>query len=266
VSDASRQFSEEDLQRLRAHPFVGSLQYLASTESTNTTALRQAAAFDGPLPLLVLTERQTGGRGRGSNVWWADRGALTFSLLIDASHSQLPQRQWPAASLLTGLAVAEACDAFLPPGWAGVKWPNDVLVQGRKLSGVLVESPSDAGQRLVLGMGVNVNNAADRAPAELRPRVVSLCELLGREAALADVLAAILDRLAHWLGLLGEGMADLVPPFADRCVLTARELVVVQPARRIQGRCLGIGPDGALEVATPTGVERCFSGVVTVLD
>lgn len=264
--DADRQFSEESLERLLTHPFVGQVQYHVEAESTNTLALGQAAAYEGDLPLLILAERQTSGRGRGSNTWWADRGALTCSLLIDASQQLLPPRAWPTASLLTGLAVAEACDRFLPTGLAGIKWPNDVLVQGRKLAGVLVEPPRDAPQRLVVGVGVNVNNSISEAPPELRKIAIAMCDVLGGAVAAVDVLWAFLDRFEYWLKRLESGEEDLVLPYADRCVLTARELSIDQTTRRIQGRCLGIGRDGALEIETPEGVERCFSGVVTMLD
>ena len=204
-----RQFSVDDLQRILDETFAAELQYHDRADSTNDLALAQAACYRGKLPLAILAEEQLGGRGRGANSWWADRGALTFSLLLDAAGDLLPQRSWPTASLLTGLAVAEACDQFVPAAKVGIKWPNDVFVEGRKVCGILVEPARDAPERLVLGIGVNVNNSTRHAPPELRSTATALCDVAGREISLPAVMIGILNRVAHWLARLESGEPDL---------------------------------------------------------
>jgi BirA family transcriptional regulator, biotin operon repressor / biotin---[acetyl-CoA-carboxylase] ligase len=139
----------------------------------------------------VATERQTHGRGRLGRTWDAPAGkALLFSVLL---RPRPPMPLWPELSLIAGEAVAEALRAEADVR-AELSHPNDVLVEGRKLVGVL---PEAADGRVVLGIGVNVNQNREELPAETPKPPTSLRIETGREWQRAPLLAAILLELEH---------------------------------------------------------------------
>src|SRR5207247_1705002 len=111
-----------------------------------------------------LTERQTAGRGRGSNRWWTADGALTFSLVLEAPPDRLPPSRWPQVALVAGIAVCEALQTPAPRAALRVKWPNDVYLADGKICGILSESIPGWRDRLVVGIGVNVNNRVKSGP------------------------------------------------------------------------------------------------------
>ena len=166
--------------------------HLHETASTNTVALdllrdaspaaplKQPALPTHPaLPALVYAERQVAGRGRGGNQWQSSRGSLTFTLLEDFARVGLPLSQHPAASLITALAVADACESMLPCTAVQVKWPNDVYVGERKLAGILIESAASQPNVHVIGIGINVNNAIDAADESVRQLAISMAGIVG---------------------------------------------------------------------------------------
>lgn len=236
---------------------------LAETASTNTAALEWSRALSwSDLPVLVTAERQTAGRGRGANQWWSDPGALTFSLVIEPAAYGVPVARWPALSLTVGASVAAAVTPWAAAGDVRLKWPNDVFLNGRKLGGVLIESPPDQPARMVIGVGLNVNNSLAQAPPEVRARGISLCDAAGGPLSVEDVLAAVLRQLADDVAALARNDAALVARWRRACLLSGRSIVVADGSRVVSGTCLGIDDDGALRVQSDRHVERLFSGVV----
>ena len=124
--------------QLRAHGWLRHVEVYPLIGSTNDRALVIAERSERELPALVVAERQTAGRGREGRTWWSGEGALTFSLALAPTSMGLAPRYWPAMSLTTALAV---CDVIAESAFgkqASVKWPNDVLLEGRKVAGVLL--------------------------------------------------------------------------------------------------------------------------------
>jgi BirA family biotin operon repressor/biotin-[acetyl-CoA-carboxylase] ligase len=263
VGHASQLLSQADLDQVQAETFVECVEFHEQIPSTNDRALQLARARASTCPLLVVTNRQTGGRGRGSNRWWASQGSLTFSLLLEADQVQLPPRRWPQVSLHTGLAIAEAIENLIGSCGARLKWPNDVYLENRKVSGVLVEVPAAAPRRLVLGVGLNVNNTLEDAPPELTGLAIALWEVTGQTLSLSSVLTRVLVQISETLSGIGSRDEELCQRWRARCMLTGRKLRVDLGARGIEGVCHGIDHEGALIVKTTDGVERCFGGVVT---
>ncbi len=270
-----------DLDRLLRETFVARAELHAELGSTNDRA-QQAAAEGGPLPLLVLAERQTAGRGRGGNRWWTGRGSLAFSLLLPPlpdtmagsprwrgkrpgetkPSSQAPSQQ-PATSLVglaAAVAVVEAAGGRLPDVPLGIHWPNDVFAAGRKLAGVLVEVLP--GGHVVVGIGMNCNDSAADAPAELRDRIATLCDLAGREHPLGEVLIDVLAAFKRLLDTLLSDPAAVAGQADARCLQRDEWLRVESGSQVVEGRCLGIAPDGALELQTREGRKTLYSGVV----
>src|SRR5579875_2901209 len=155
-------------------------------DSTNARA-RELAARGAPHGTLVTAEEQTAGRGRQGRTWSAPPGrALLCSLLLRRFGRLLP--------LAAGVAVAETCEA-LGSAPALLKWPNDVLIDGRKVAGILVEGRPQEGWA-VLGIGINVAIAPDQFPAELRETAGTL----GRAPAEVEtLLSELLEALTRWL-------------------------------------------------------------------
>ncbi len=250
-----------DLDRVRAETFVDEIEFRAELPSTNDLALELARNEDARLPLLVLAERQTCGRGRGANRWWSADGALTFSLVLDAkSLTQSPERL-PQISLTTALAVCEGLQQLEPTLGAGLKWPNDVYVQGRKICGILIEVPSRPKGRLVIGVGVNVNNSLADAPEDLRDTATSLRDVTGTNSDLSEVLIAILRAFSGHLEQLAGGLS-LSEEWEKRSILTGCAVRLAAGREEIRGVCLGIEEDGALLLETDQGVQRFFTGVI----
>jgi BirA family biotin operon repressor/biotin-[acetyl-CoA-carboxylase] ligase len=200
----------------------------------------QLLLLDPGLPegAVATADHQTSGRGRLGRAWVAPPGtSVLCSVLLR------PPRGRPAAqlSLLGGLAAAEAVEAVAGLR-AGIKWPNDVLVEGRKVAGVLAEQRGDA---VVVGIGINVNQEADELLPDARVPAVSLRVLSGRAFDREEVLRALLDRLdALYERWREAGLGAVHTGLAARDVLRGRR-VSVDGAAGIAG---GIDAEGRLLV------------------
>ncbi len=262
IIDDSHAFA---LDRLTAETFVKRVDYHHQVESTNDVGLKLCEDGGLETPVLVLTENQTAGRGRGSNQWWSTAGALTFSLVVDAEQIGLPQVLWPRASMTAGLAVCETLEQLLPGQEIGLKWPNDIHLNARKVCGILVEVGLKESNCLVVGIGLNVNNSLADAPEPLKSMANSMFNVTDRQHDLTDVLVRLLNQLEEKFSLLANGDHDLASAWQKRCVLTGRTVQVDCGPNSIVGGCEGIDEDGALVLRTEAGIERLFGGVITLI-
>lgn len=203
-------------------------------------AIHEVAAQGAPAGTIVLADEQTAGRGREGRTWRSPAGGVWLGVLLRPTEPVLG-----VLAVRAGLAVAETVDGLLgaPAAVARLKWPNDVLVENRKLAGVLCEArwQGESLQWVALGVGVNVRN---EIPAELRGRAVALRELLPdvrRLDVLDRLVPELVRRTAHCAQLTREECAA----FAARDWLHARLI-----RRPIVGRAVGIGADAALMVET----------------
>jgi len=207
--------------------------HLRRTDSTNARA-RDLAATGAPHGTLVTAAEQTEGRGRQGRRWSAPAGTSLLSSVILRDPP-------PLLPLAAGIAVAETAEAA-GAARAAVKWPNDVLLEGRKLAGILVEGRPQHGWA-VLGIGINV--AVD--PRELPPEVAATAASLGLEpAAVETVLAELLRRLETWLAAPEERVLE---------ACRARDALLGQPVAWANGKGVGAGIDdaGSLLVRTESG-------------
>ncbi len=203
--------------------------HLRSVDSTNVL-LRDLAVRGAPHGTLVTTAEQTAGRGRQGRVWLAPAGAsLLCSWLLRDPPNLL--------SLIAGVAVAEVCGPR-----ARIKWPNDVLIDDRKVAGILVESRPQA-RWAVLGIGLNVALTVDQIPEELRDRAGTL----GLSSAEVEpTLERLRSALAHWLGAPAE---EMVAAVRERDALRGRRICWEGGA----GVAAGIAADGRLTVTLDDG-------------
>jgi BirA family biotin operon repressor/biotin-[acetyl-CoA-carboxylase] ligase len=249
-----------DWSRLQADGLVERVEYLPSISSTNDFAREAAGSLPRGERLLVVAERQTAGRGRGSNRWWTGGGSLAFSLLFDPAARNIGRRHYPMISLAASIAVIETVTDMSRRSDVGLHWPNDVFLAGRKLAGVLVEALSDG--RHVLGVGCNVQNRSADAPPELAGLVISLAEVLDSAPHRGDVLFdtmrrfdARLDELARCHETVGRRAHEL-------CLQHGAALTLRAGSREVSGTCAGIAADGALLLDTVNGRQSFYSGVL----
>lgn len=216
-------------------PRLGSPRlHLRRTDSTSDRA-RALAAAGAPHGTLVTASEQTAGRGRQGRAWSAPPGrALLCSVVL-----RDPPRLLPLAA---GVAVAEAIGQG-----ARLKWPNDVLLEGGKVAGILAEGRPQEGWA-VLGAGVNVAVRPEDLPAELR----STAATLGREpAAIEELLGAVLRSLGEWLGA-PDG--EVLEAFRERDALAGRRVAWAGGA----GVASGVDGDGRLVVTSADGAARAL--------
>jgi BirA family transcriptional regulator, biotin operon repressor / biotin---[acetyl-CoA-carboxylase] ligase len=233
-----------------------SVEVVDAVESTNSALAQRARAGAGP-GLVLVAEHQTGGRGRLGRVWSAPpRSGLTFSVLLDPAG--VPAERWPWVPLLAGVAVAEAVRRVTDVE-ASLKWPNDVLVDDRKLAGILserVESPTSS--LAVVGIGLNASMRQDELPT---PEATSLllegASTTDRTVVLREILR-VLDRLfAAWAAEAGDPMAGLLEAYLRRCSTLGRHVRVALPAGgTLVGEAVRIDDSGRLVVRTGDAGER----------
>ncbi|MDX1548511.1 MAG: biotin--[acetyl-CoA-carboxylase] ligase [Rhodothermales bacterium] len=229
--------------------------------STNTEAMRWAmeGAHEGSL---VLAEQQTAGRGRHGRTWQAAAGRnLTFSLVL---RPPLAPARLGLLTLAASLAVAESVEAVVVPVPVRIKWPNDVLIEGRKCCGMLLES-SLAGSTptVVLGIGLNVNQEHFAPP--LDARATSLRLAAGRPVPRAPLLADLLQRLEHHYDRLAHDADAVRHTYQDRLDGLGQPIVLRLSAQHglVRGRLAGVSRTGALRLDTPDGPRTFHAGDVT---
>ena len=238
--------------------------------STNDEAHRLAEA-GAPHGTLVIAERQTAGRGRRGRTWIAPAGkSLALTLIL---RPRLPAARAPELAFAGALAVCETARA-LGVERAQVKWPNDVQVAGKKLSGLLAELRTRGSElsHVVLGIGVNVNTALDELPEELRPLATSLAIERGGELSRAKVCAELLGWLEHWLDAHAtEGFEPLRLRWKELAATLGKQVRVesgprapgAAPERTLEGIAEDLDRDGALLVRTASGeLRRVHAGDV----
>ncbi len=217
-----------------------------SVESTNDEVriLGQAGAPEG---LVLIAQNQSAGRGRRGAAWFASPGeSLAFSILVRPTEAKA---LWPRLALAAGLAVAEAMDRFGLQ--AGIKWPNDVWLNGKKVAGILVEAGSDFA---VVGIGINVNSTA--FPAAISELATSMRIESGNAISLSEVLAAVVTRFSIRGRGLGQGFNDVLTAIRQRCVLTGHEVSLTAAHGMERGVVEGLGEGGELLLRTEAGMQR----------
>ena len=233
------------------------LTLLEDTGSTNADVQQRAAEAEG---LVICAESQSAGRGRRGRAWASPPGEnLYVSLLLKPP---MPPEETPALTLMAGLCVCEVVRELtgLP---AGIKWPNDVLCQGKKLSGILTEAAVGEGGLAfaVVGMGVNLNTRAFPPEAGIAG---SLWQLTGQDWEREAFLAALLNRLEErYEAFTAGGFAALREGYRALSV-TLGKAVDIHAAQPFWGRATDILPDGSLIVETENGPVRVESGEVTL--
>lgn len=240
------------------------LHWLDSCPSTNTWAIAHRASLQhGDV---VYTPHQTSGRGQHGRVWHSPPGVLTASFVLEP----IPVAQLPVISLGAGLSVIYAVEDLLPTlqDTLRLKWSNDVLLNGRKLGGILCEATANSNMgRVIVGIGLNC--CVDFEQAGLDAATIGQAISLHQVSPIVPDTLLLLERLRHYLlqtaGLLkperdakSNGLAALLPALRNRDALLGHTISVDTGSEQVDGEAAGISDRGHLLLRLANGEMRSF--------
>jgi BirA family transcriptional regulator, biotin operon repressor / biotin---[acetyl-CoA-carboxylase] ligase len=237
----------ELLPKLTTRTFGRNLKLMDEVMSTQDE-LRKLAEEGAPEGTLVIAELQTKGRGRMGRSWHSPSGkGIWMSLLL---RPQVPLQLTPQLTLLAAVALCRAIGRVVPIE-IGIKWPNDLLVDGRKISGILLESAAED-ERLryiVVGTGISANLDEQDYPEELREKAVSLKMAAGHPVNREELIAAILDEFEKlYLFYQESGFAPIRALWEAHAVTLHKPAVLNTPQGRVEGIPVGLDDSGGLLV------------------
>lgn len=258
-------FQLDELDRELANtPFTGKIRHFPTIESTNTLAMREAEQGQ-QTGTVYLADEQTGGRGRGAHAWHSAAGSgLYVSVLLRPA---LAPADILWVSLATGLAV-QAAVREVTSLEADIRWPNDLLLSGRKLGGILTELNAEVTRvrHAVIGIGINVHQPS--FPPELATLATSLKIETSRDWSRQDLLTALLHHLHHEMTRLTTprnleaATADIRSRLIAGSTWVSGKSVIVTEADTFSGITDGLDSRGFLRVRTPDGIRTVLSGGV----
>ncbi len=234
------------------------LVILDEIDSTNAEARRLAEAGETG-PRWIVARRQTAGRGRRGRHWSSEPGNLAATLLITTSQSASEAAQ---ATFVAALAVADLLDVFVSPALVAIKWPNDVLLDGTKVSGILIESGPhpDGGLWLAVGIGVNLAHAptdTERGAAALADRLRADMSFAPPVEAAAEILA---ETFAVWWGRWRTlGFEPILEAWTSRLTGLNGPCTARLEHETLEGVAEGVEADGALRLRLADGSRRAIS-------
>ncbi|MDF2565845.1 MAG: BirA bifunctional protein biotin operon repressor and biotin/acetyl-CoA-carboxylase ligase [Massilibacillus sp.] len=239
------------------------IQHFDDLVSTNIEA-KQLAANGAEEGTIVVSEAQNGGRGRLSRGWYspAHKG-IWFSIILRPA--LLPQDA-PKCTLMAAVAITKAINKVTGVK-CGIKWPNDILYDGKKLVGILTEMNAEMEgiNYIVIGTGINVNIAKDEVPEELKDIVVSLSQITGERVDRLDLLAEVLVQLEEiYDEALANGFEKILEEWRKCSITLGQEVNVIGIDKTFDGLAMDIDAEGALLVKTETEVKRVLAGDVSI--
>lgn len=242
---------------------LGGIRYFEQIASTNDEAANWIKD-DCPDLALVVADKQTGGRGRGGRKWFTSAGsALAFSLVLRSEEQINQLLKYQNTARLNGLGALAVCQALqkkytLP---AQIKWPNDILVAGKKLSGVLAEAHWIGNELVAVVLGIGINVAIESVPPAdwdlLNPYpfpATSVEAVLGSSVNRWDLLFAVLAELLNWRGELSG--AAFLQTWEENLAFKGDQIQVILPGVDTMletGRIIGLEDDGALQLQREAG-------------
>ena len=237
--------------------------YYEQVGSTNIEAKRLAAE-GAPEGTVVVAEEQGSGRGRLERKFFSPRGGIWFSVILRPSF--LPQEA-PKCTLLAAVSVAMAMEHF---GFhVGIKWPNDILHEGKKLVGILTEMSAEMDRinSIVIGTGINVNIGEKEFPEDLRGTATSLMLIKGEPIPRIAFFRTVLESMEGlYRTVCKEGFSPVMKAWRRYAITLGQEVQVigVGQGERFTGRAVDIDEDGALLIDTESGRRRVVAGDVSI--
>lgn len=231
--------------------------------STNTLAMdiAQKGAVDGTV---VIAETQTGGKGRLGRAWISPRGNLYMSVILRPA---VPISKAPLLTLMGAVAVASGVRKYCGVP-AGIKWPNDILLSGKKVSGLLTEMSAepDRIRHIVLGIGVNVNMDSSALHPDVRKTSTTLAAAAGKSVDRTALLRALLAELDLWYHRFLKGNTEVLTAWKELNVTLGHRVAVNGGGAKLEGLARGVDAEGRLILELDDGTLRqVAAGDVTIL-
>ncbi|MEK5390960.1 biotin--[acetyl-CoA-carboxylase] ligase [Margalitia sp. FSL K6-0131] len=244
---------------LKTTIFGKTIQYLESTDSTQKVA-HQLAQEGCPDGTLVIAEEQTNGRGRLARNWHSPKyTGIWMSLVL---RPKLPPAKAPQFTLIAAVAVARAIEDICEIS-PDIKWPNDLLLNGKKITGILTELQADSDKinAIIMGIGMNVNQKEQDFPKELHNIATSLAIETGKEISRSELVKRILENLEkYYLLYLEKGFAPLKLLWESYAVSLGKDIIARTISGNISGKALGITEEGVLKIEDQNGqIHKIYS-------
>jgi BirA family biotin operon repressor/biotin-[acetyl-CoA-carboxylase] ligase len=255
--------------RLKTRVVGSEIVYYRETDSTNDDAI-QLATRGVEEGWVVIAGNQRSGKGRRGKTWSALGGqnvylSLVLRPIISAKRASL-------LTILAALSVAETLEEYIrkDQGRIAIKWPNDVMVDDRKISGILTEMGKDNSNSLfyILGIGININARRQDMPEDIKDIATSLYMELGYAVSLKDIFFKLMYRLDYWYRLYcSKRFDEIIARFRSYENTTGKRVSVMVAGRIIEGEAIGVDDNGFLHVRDDSGkVHKSTSGELTIED
>lgn len=233
------------------------IHYFKEIESTNILAREMAGSVDEGT--VVIAESQTGGRGRLGRKWISPEGGIWLSVVLKP---KLQPQYAPRITLLAGVAVAKTIRSYGLP--AKIKWPNDVLINGKKVAGILTEigAEMDSIQYVVVGVGIDANVDTETFPEEFRDSSTSLKNELGSDINRVEFVQKLLFGLESlYMKFQKEGFSSIMEEWRMMSATIGEWVKITNQTRTIYGEAIGVDGEGALILETGEGkLEKIVAG------
>jgi BirA family biotin operon repressor/biotin-[acetyl-CoA-carboxylase] ligase len=250
---------------LAGKPFGQKLYYYPVTGSTNDEAFRLgvAGALEGTI---VIADSQTKGKGRLQRVWHSPAGTNIYTSIILRPQFQVARA--PQISIAAGVAVAEVLEKYCP-GKIQLKWPNDVLLNGKKICGILAQVKTNIRgiDFIVLGIGINVNFNYNQFPEDIQNLATSLSVETGREISRLELIISLYENLAKWYKkLIADGFSAVKEKWLSLTPMIGCNVQVIFRDDVLKGKALGIDEQGSLLLLTAEDRKiKISAGDATIL-
>ncbi|MBN1881826.1 MAG: biotin--[acetyl-CoA-carboxylase] ligase [Deltaproteobacteria bacterium] len=255
--------------RLKTRIVGSEVVYYRETDSTNDDAV-QFASRGVEEGWVIIAGNQRSGKGRRGKTWNAPGGQNVYLSLI--LRPRISTKRASLLTILAALAVAEVLGEYIlkDSGQVSIKWPNDVMIGDKKISGILLEMGKDKNNALfyVIGIGININARIQDMPEAIRNIATSLYMELGYAVSVKDVLFKLLYRLDYWYRLYcGQRFDEIIARFRTYENTTGKRVSVMVAGNIIEGEAIGVDDNGFLHVRDDYGkVHISTSGELTIED
>lgn len=234
---------------------------LNSTNELAKELVTQKKAKEG---LVIVAGKQTSGKGRLGRIWESPAGGLWFSIVLSP---KLPIHELPLLSLVLAVGVASALDEFINTG-CGIKWPNDVFINGKKVAGILLEVSGqvDNIDNVIVGIGININVSPETWSHDTKDIATSLLEVTNRQIPNNLVLPVVLAYIEKYYRLfITNGFAPIREEFKSRCVHLHKEVSVKQVNRVVTGINTDIDSQGNMVLKVGEDILCITTGDVKII-
>ena len=250
-------------QGLKTKVIGRAIHLYSETVSTNTLAM-ELASQGAPEGTTLVAETQTGGKGRLGRRWISPKGNLYLSVVL---RPQIPTHKAPLITLMGAVATVSAIRTTCGVQ-AAIKWPNDILVSGRKVGGLLTEMSAepDRIRHIALGIGINVNMALEDLPPDVRENATTVAAAAGKKINRTALLQQLLRDLDSRYRVLLKSEADILGEWEELNTTIGRRVAVSGSTETLEGLAQGIDREGRLIVKLDDGsLRQVAAGDVTIL-